>query len=126
MVLSPLSPSWPKHTLGSPKLIAPGLQPKLLLATSWPSSFSSRLHPGPAAWRLYSRRLDRDLWVARDAEAATGLDADGARAGLPLVLADDLERLRNFDDQRLRRLLDVLAMFPGARLAEFDSEAGVA
>ena len=79
--------------------------------------------PDPAAWRLYSRRLDRELWVARDAEAATALDADGARAELPVVLADDLERLRDFDDHRLKHCLDVLMHFPGARLAELDPEA---
>jgi hypothetical protein len=78
--------------------------------------------PEPVAWRLYSRRLDRELWVARDSAAATALDADGARAGLPVILADDLERLRDFDDQRLRDLLEVLAMFPGARIAALDSE----
>jgi hypothetical protein len=78
--------------------------------------------PEPAAWRLYSRRLDRELWVARDAAAAIALDADGARAGLPVILADDLERLRDFDDQRLRDLLEVLAMFPGARIAALDPE----
>jgi hypothetical protein len=79
--------------------------------------------PDPAAWRLYSRRLDRELWVARDAEAATALDADGARAELPVVLADDLERLRAFDDRRLNDLLDVVTHFPGARLAQLDPEA---
>ena len=79
--------------------------------------------PDPAAWRLYSRRLDRELWMARDAEAATALDVDGARAGLPVVLADDLERLRDFDDRRLNNLLDVLIHFPRARLAELDPEA---
>ena len=78
--------------------------------------------PGPSAWRLYSRRLDRELWVARDAAAAIALDADGARAGLPVILADDLERLRDFDDQRLRDLLEALAMFPGARIAALDPE----
>jgi hypothetical protein len=40
-----------------------------------------------------------------------------------VVLADDLERLRAFDDQRLRDVLDVLAVFPGARLAPPDPEA---
>jgi hypothetical protein len=78
--------------------------------------------PDPAAWRLYSRRLDRELWVARDAAAAIALDADGARAGLAVVLADDLERLRDFDDQRLRDLLEALAVFPGARIATLDPE----
>jgi hypothetical protein len=78
-----------------------------------------------AAWRLYSRRLDRELWVARDAAAAAALDTDGARAGLPVVLADDLGRLRDLDDQRLRDVLEALAVFPGARLAELDPEAGI-
>ena len=82
--------------------------------------------PDPAAWRLYSRRLDRELWVARDAAAAIALDADCARARLPVVLADDLERLRDFDDRRLNNLLDVLIHFPGARLAELDRESGAA
>jgi hypothetical protein len=79
--------------------------------------------PEPCAWRLYSRRLDRELWIARDAQAATTLDVDGARAGLPVVLADDLERLRELDDRGLNNLLDVLIHFPGARLAELDPEA---
>jgi hypothetical protein len=79
--------------------------------------------PDPAAWRLYSRRLDRELWLARDAVAAAALEADGARAGLPVVLADDLERLRELDDRGLNNLLDVLIHFPGARLAELDPEA---
>jgi hypothetical protein len=38
------------------------------------------------------------------------------------VLADDLERLRDFDDRRLNNLLDVLVHFPGARIAALDQE----
>jgi hypothetical protein len=79
--------------------------------------------PEPVAWRLYSRRLDRELWVARDIKAATELDRDGARNGRPVVLAGDLERLRDFDDHRLTDLLDVLIHFPGARIAELDPKA---
>jgi hypothetical protein len=79
--------------------------------------------PMPVAWRLHSRRLSLELWVVRDAHAAIELDRDGARAGLPVVLADDLERLRAFDDQRLRDVLDVLAVFPGSRVAALDPEA---
>jgi hypothetical protein len=78
--------------------------------------------PDPAAWRLYSRRLDRELWLARDSEAAAALDLDGARSGLPVVLADDLEQLRYFGDRRLNDLLDVLIHFPGARIVELDPE----
>src|SRR5262245_3763195 len=76
--------------------------------------------PEPAAWRLYSRRLDRELWVARDADTARALDQDRARAGLPVVLAADLERLRGFDGGRLHELLDTVAVFPGARIADPD------
>jgi hypothetical protein len=79
--------------------------------------------PDPAGWRLYSRRLDRELWVARDATAANELDGDGVRGDLPVVLADDLEPLRDFDDRRLNNLLDVLIHFPGAGLVELDTEA---
>ena len=79
--------------------------------------------PGPSAWRLYSRRLDRELWVARDTTSANELDGDGVRGDLPVVLADDLERLRELDERRLNNLLDVLIHFPGARLAELDPEA---
>ena len=79
--------------------------------------------PEPAAWRLYSRRLDRELWVARDADAAAQLDRDGAWGGLPVILAADLEQLRDVDDQRVGDLLDVLAVFPGARLAQLQPEA---
>jgi hypothetical protein len=38
------------------------------------------------------------------------------------VLADDLEHLRDFDDQRLRDLLEALTVFPGARIAVLDPE----
>ena len=78
--------------------------------------------PDPVARRLYSRRLDRELWVARDGAAVAALDADGARAGLPVVLADDLEHLGDFDDGRLNDLLDVLIHFPGARIAKLTPE----
>jgi hypothetical protein len=79
--------------------------------------------PEPCAWRLYSRRLDRELWVTRDAQAAAQLDRDGARVGLPVVVAADLEQLRSFDDRSLNDLLDVLTFFPGARLAQLEPEA---
>jgi hypothetical protein len=77
--------------------------------------------PAPVAWRLYSRRLDRELWVARDGAAASALDQDGVRGGLPVVLAVDLERLRTFDGGRLHDLLDALAVFPGSRITDPDN-----
>jgi hypothetical protein len=78
----------------------------------------------PVAWRLYSRRLDREIWLARDADVARALDQDGGRGGLPMVLAADLEQLRALDDRRVNDLLDTLAAFPGARLADLEPEGG--
>jgi hypothetical protein len=72
--------------------------------------------PEPAAWRLDSRRLGTELWVVRDSAALAELEKNGA--GLPVVHAADLPQLHAFEDQRLNDLLDVLAIFPGARLAQ--------
>jgi hypothetical protein len=69
----------------------------------------------PCAWRIYSNRVARELWVIADADALA--DLGDARAGLPCVLAADVERLRSMDDAMLARVLDVLAAFPGARVA---------
>jgi len=104
-----------RQRLGAEARAGDGLAQLVLEATAYT--------PEPVAWRLFARRLDRELWVVRDVEAAAELDQDGVRAGLPVVLAADLERWRAFDDQRLRDLLDVLAAFPGSRLAALDPEA---
>src|SRR5262245_44215435 len=74
--------------------------------------------PGAWAWRVYSQRLGRELWIARDADMVRALEQDGARAGLPVVLNDDFERLETLDDRRLHQVLDALASSPGARLAD--------
>lgn len=78
--------------------------------------------PEPCAWKLYSKKLERALWVARDMAAVADLPADG----LPVVLADDLDRLRGWTDQRLAAVLEALAVFPGARLADVADVAGTA
>jgi hypothetical protein len=70
----------------------------------------------PAAWRVFSHRLDREAWICADADALA--DLGDARAGLPVVLADDLERLRTMNDTMLHCVFDALAVFPGARLAD--------
>jgi len=74
--------------------------------------------PEPCAWRLYSHRLDRELWVCRDARALAELEADTARNGLPVILADDLERLRGLDDLTLHAVLDCAAQWPGTRVVD--------
>jgi hypothetical protein len=78
--------------------------------------------PEACAWRLYSPRLGRELWVVRDLEALRALEHDGLE-GLPAVHGDDLERFRTLDDQRLADVLDALAVFPGARIADLAHDA---
>jgi hypothetical protein len=74
--------------------------------------------PDACAWKLYSQRLNRELWVARDDDALADLAAEGIHAGLPVVLAAELEELRQLDTATLAAVLDVKATFgPGTRLA---------
>jgi len=72
----------------------------------------------PCAWRLWSNRLQRELWICRDAGALAELEGDDARGGLPVVLADDLERLRDLDDAIMHAVLDICAAWPGCRMVD--------
>lgn len=76
-----------------------------------------------AAWRLYSSRLDVELWLVRDLEALAALQADGAVGELPVVLADELPALRGRDDEDLRRLLTAKQVFgPTTRLNDLGDD----
>lgn len=70
------------------------------------------------AWRVYSHRLHRELWIARDEDALRELIADGALEGLPAIAVADVEKLRELDDTMLGKVLDVCAAMPGARVAD--------
>jgi len=72
----------------------------------------------PCAWRLYSRRLDREVWIVKNTAALAELVADDARGGLPIVMADDLAPLRRLDDLTLNAVLDTCARWPRARVAD--------
>jgi hypothetical protein len=50
------------------------------------------------AWRIYSHRLHRELWLYRDDDALGELIADGALVGLPALHLEDVARLRGMDD----------------------------
>lgn len=92
-----------------------GLAGTVLELLTQPASDTGPAFPSggePVGWLLYSRRLDRELWVARDADAAATLPADS----LPVVLADELQRLRGLDDTTLRAVLDSKCVFPEARV----------
>jgi hypothetical protein len=77
----------------------------------------------PCAWRLFSRCLDRELWVVRDVDALADLMADGAVDGLPVVLADELPHLRHLDTVTLGAILDTkIAFGPGTRVVDLEPE----
>jgi hypothetical protein len=77
------------------------------LRLEWRSSALER--PG-WAWRLYSRTLGIELWLVADAEAARTLDQAGMRAGLPVLLAADLDQFcATSPTASLRARLDTLA-----------------
>jgi len=64
--------------------------------------------PRQWCWLVNSRRLDRLLWICRDATSAAAL-IEGDRA-VPVLVGDDLERLCDVDDdRRLHARLDALA-----------------
>jgi hypothetical protein len=64
--------------------------------------------PRQWCWRVYSRRLGRVLWIARDQDAARALLVEGDRE-VPVLFPDDLDDLRDVDDRRLHARLDELA-----------------
>ena len=80
--------------------------------------------PAPCAWRLYLPRLDRELWVCRDAAALGELEADAAAGGLPVLMTDDVERLRHVDELTLNAVLDTCANWPGCRVVDALPNAG--
>jgi hypothetical protein len=59
-----------------------------------------------AAWLLYSRGLDRELWLVRDEAACTLLSA-ADMDGRVVVLADELIHLTGLDNSSLQAVLDV-------------------
>jgi len=66
--------------------------------------------PGQWCWKVYSDRLDRVLWIARDAASAALLIQS---ADEPVLFQDDLDDLESLapdvDDRRLNARLDALA-----------------
>jgi len=66
--------------------------------------------PGQWCWHVYSDRLDRVLWIARDAASAALLIQS---ADDPVLFQDDLDDLESLapdvDDRTLNARLDALA-----------------
>ncbi len=69
-------------------------------------------HHRAVAWRLYSRRLGCELWLASDERAAADLVAD--RAGLPVLLLKEVPQLAGRSTEAIRAILAVKVAFPAA------------
>ena len=68
------------------------------------------------AVRLYSKLLDRDLWLCRDQRAADELSAEFPR--VPVLTFDEVPLLAGKTKEQLRAMLDVKAEFPDAGLIQ--------
>ena len=67
------------------------------------------------AVRLYSRRLDRELWLARDKRTAAELRTQlPGLPDVPVLTFAEVPRLAGKPTERLQAILDVLAKFPDA------------
>ncbi len=69
-------------------------------------------YPQPATWLLFSHRLGEELWLARDLAAFERVrDELGER---PVVLGEELDRLRPLDTATLGAVLEAKVIFgPG-------------
>ena len=65
---------------------------------------------------LYSRSLDRELWLARDEQVAAELAAEFPEEEFPVLLLEDVPLLRGKSPQMIKAILDVAAVFPGSRV----------
>ena len=68
-----------------------------------------------AAVRIRSRTYG-EVWLARDAETAAEIAAEGH--GLPILTFDEITMLRRMSRRRLRTFLTVKSVFSGSRLIQ--------
>ena len=79
---------------------------------------ASEAHEEFGAVFLYSRSLDRELWLARDEQVASELGAELPEEEIPVLLLEDIPLLRGKSPEMLQALLDFTAGFPGSRLVQ--------
>ena len=68
----------------------------------------------PTAYLLYSRLLERELWIARDDRAAKEIAAEFP--GVPVLTFAEVAPLKGKSVEWLQAVLDVKSAFAGARL----------
>jgi hypothetical protein len=68
------------------------------------------------AWRLYSRLLDRELWLARDERTRREIEAE--HPGVPVLTFAEIPALRREPPELLAAILATKAEFAGARVLQ--------
>lgn len=68
----------------------------------------------PVAWRIWSRTLERELWLARDRRARDEIAAEFP--GVPVLLLAEIPLLRGKLPEVLRAIAEAKAAFPDAEL----------
>ena len=74
----------------------------------------------PLAYLVRSRKFGRDVWVALSAEIATEIliEEQQRESPRPVLRQSDLMRLDGMSERRIRAVLNVAAVFPGARILQ--------
>ena len=68
----------------------------------------------PVAYRLYSRSLDREIWVCQNDQTAGEIAAEFP--GVPVLTFAEVPKLKGKPVDLLRVIMDTKAEFVGARL----------
>jgi hypothetical protein len=76
--------------------------------------------PSPNTWPLIRSPRFGEVWLALEPSRVDQLAAEEARRAdpRPVLLAEDVARLRGRDDEMIRATLAVWATFPSARLIQ--------
>ena len=69
---------------------------------------------------LYSRSLDREVWLACDEQVAAEVGAErrAKENEIPVLLFEEIPLLRGKSPKMLQGLLDFAAAFPGSRVVQ--------
>jgi len=74
----------------------------------------------PVAYLIRSRKFGRDVWVALSSEIAAEIliEEQQRESPRPVLRQSDLKRLDGMSEDLVRAVLNVAAVFPGARILQ--------
>jgi hypothetical protein len=78
------------------------------------------LEEEPVAYLVRSRRFARDVWIALSSEVAAEIliEEQQRESPRPVLRQSDLMRLDGMSEDLVRAVLNVAAVFPGARILQ--------